>query len=238
VQEQIEADDERRFGAVFSTHPLEVDCCNWSVVPSTFLPAAAEGRHRYFVVQTCCWLQYKDFYAHWSPPDGRPILAFESLSQARGYAEQDQARHGRLGLVEVETDDLPCGELFLTKDAGPSPLRSADARDGKIVTAFSNRLEAEQDALERDRDAWRRVCESPDRFRWNEWTTLPPELIGDLFLDLGVPAPPSEAEQGYQALWDWWKQTAPLTDGWQRERLRLALDRFSRYRVVAVPVAD
>ena len=31
------------------------------------------------------------------------------------------------------------------------------------------------------------------------------------------------------------RPAGPLTDGWQRERLRLAMDRFSLYRVVTVP---
>jgi hypothetical protein len=233
--EQIEAEEERQFGAVFLTHPLEIDACDYSVVPSSFLPdAVRDGRRRCFVVLTCRWRQYKDFSAHWSV-DGRPLLAFACHFQARHYVDQEQTNHGRLAIVEVETDDCPCVELFLIIDSGPYPQRSADHRAGKIVAAFSNHVEAEQDAVERERTAWRRACETTDRIRWAEWTSLPPTLIGDLCLDLGLPAPMSVANCWDLTAWVWWQCVAPLMDGWQRERLRLAMDRFSRYRVVAVP---
>jgi len=214
----------------------EIEAGDWRAIPTQLIEKApAAGRRRLFVLQTCCWHEQED--EGWWEVDGVALRAYRDRDEAEREARRQQTIRGeRLGVVETETDRSPDGELYLVVDVDGSHGRRADLSQGQIVAAFANRYEAEQDALDRERSDWHHACE--EGWYNRNWTSLPPELIGDLFLDLGVPAPPSEAEHGYEAVWHWWRQTAPHMDGWQRERLRLAMDRFSRYRVVPVPMAE
>jgi hypothetical protein len=129
--------------------------------------------------------------------------------------------------------------VFLVKQISRSHWRREprEDREGRILAAFGSLGEAELDVEERDRNEWHNHCTSGGFFTL-EWTSLPPEILGDLFLDLGIPPCPPETRDNWKDIWFWWKQTAPLLDGVQRERLRKAMDRFSNCRIVTVPVAD
>jgi hypothetical protein len=232
--EQIEAEEEQKRGKDPGGDAYRRRHGDWRHVPTEFIRREVEeGHHHLYVVQTCRWREEFDECADWSPEDGRSILAFDNFSQAQRYAKQHQDEvKERMGVVEVVATELPRDELHLVKQDGCFARRRPE-REGRVVAGFADRFDAEQHALDRERADWKGICDRAGFFTL-EWTTLPWELLGDVFLDLNVPPPPP-ASAGNEALWDWWKQTAPLMDGWQRERLRLALDRFSRYRVVAVP---
>jgi hypothetical protein len=196
------------------------------------------GWTRLYVVQTCRWRGEWDECACWSPEDGHALGAHVEHANAESHATLEEHLLGaRVGLVEVDVEGPLGGEVFLVKGDNTSWHRSRDnpQKEGRIQAVFKSRPEAEQDALHRDREEWHRMCLFSGFFTL-DWTSLPPALVGDLFLDLGVPGPPLEEEVGYEAVWEWWRRTAPTLDGWQSERLRQAMDRFADHRVVPAPL--
>jgi hypothetical protein len=232
IEEQIEAEtQEERVPFWWRPAVLKDD---WSFIPvHSARNDPPPGRTRLYVVQTCRWRDDWEEFARWSAHDGRALAAFDDFVGAKWYASREQVERGeRLGMIEIDVAGALGEEVFLLKDSDARHQWNPEY-EGRILAGFADRFSAEQDALRRDRDDWRSICDRPCVFRL-KWSSLPTTILGDLFLDLGVTAPPWEGD--YPALLDWWKQTAPLMDGWQRERLRQAMDRFSDYRVVAVPL--
>jgi hypothetical protein len=215
---------------------------DWSFIP---IQSARDdpplGQTRLYVVQTCRWRDDWDEDACWSPVDGMALAAFDDFVRAKWDAgERQRSRGERLGLIEVDVGGVLAAEVYLVKESGARyPLRcwQNPGFEGRTLAVFADRRQAEQDILARDKDDWRCRCEQPVYFSL-EWTSLPPTILGDLLLDLGITPCPVQDDRYSRAASDWWKQTAPLIDGWQRERLLRALDRFSNYRVVPVPLAE
>jgi hypothetical protein len=212
---------------------------DWREVPVSFLRGeGGPGGQRLYVVQTCQWYEREED-GWWYPEDGAALLALADFAEAKRHARRHQPiLRERLGVVEALCDGTPGDEAYLLKAPGRLRHRTPDFGEGEIVAAFTDRFEAEQDAVARAREDWRRACEDQTTYLvWDQWTSLPPERLPDLCAELRLPQPRwlDPKESWHQAVWAWWQQTAPLMDGWQRERLRLAMDRFSAYQVVAVP---
>jgi hypothetical protein len=133
------------------------------------------------------------------------------------------------------------GTLYLVKrQRYRSRNNPGEPIEGKIEAIFSNPLAAEAWIRERVRSSVRSALRW-----WRQYphfhlgrTSLPPELLRDLVLDMGL-EPPGLAECRDNKAWQaWCEQQAPLMDDWQLERFLLALDQDDRYVVVPIDLCE
>jgi hypothetical protein len=95
--------------------------------------------------------------------------------------------------------------------------------------------EAHRERLARQ---WRAHWLTGGYFCLKEMTSLPPALLRDLVLDLGL-EPPALEVCGEDSAWTaWWAEAGPRMSDWQRARFLEALDRDGGYWVEEVPVLD
>jgi hypothetical protein len=126
--------------------------------------------------------------------------------------------------------------IYVVKHAEDDQGRPAEPGFGSIMGVYPTKPAAEQ-----------RRLELVDRERRHFWqhgyevlgkTSLPPAVLGDLVLDLGLTPPPSDVEDLCQAWEEWFADNRGAMCDWQRQEFLDALDLLGRFSVIDLELRD
>ncbi len=181
--------------------------------------------------------------AHFADVEGAEMA---SQTQGQQTSLTGGRRGGKLFLVTAVGSSVrravsrdPQGRLCYLPDDGDVYYEDIEGRyKATVMGVFRDWQQAEDRLVSETAAWWQRWLQAP-WFSITEMASLPPELLQDLILDMGLVPPMPEVHDSCDEMWlTWWERTCPVMNRWQRERFLTALDLAPPFRMESMDLCE